>query len=364
MFRVIGTERRTGPEHNVEERPRIEGNLPAVIEDAFNTVSGLLRRPSRLVGTRFRSVPEYPEFSWKEALLNAVAHRDSSIEGSGTEVWFFEDRLEIVIPGGLPGDLTVDVVLSLKRIHQSRNPRVMRTLVDLGVARDQGEGIPRMFAEMVDASLPTPRIDTSSRRVHVTLQNTPILTSDDSAFVARPGSAELSDDEFRALLHAQRHGRVENSDLRLLAGVDTLNASLLPRKLCDRGLLDLHPHGANSDCTLADTLLHDLDGGERDADRGELPRKAIDAIARLGVRPRSQRLREVIALICSHRTWTTPAELARWLQIMPENLTTRHLSPMVESGQLERRYPDKLTHAEQAYRATRLSLIAPKEDLL
>lgn len=185
VFRVIGTERRTGPEHNVEERPRIEGNLPAVIEDAFNTVSGLLRRPSRLVGTRFRSVPEYPEFSWKEALLNAVAHRDYNIEGSGTEIWLFEDRLEIVSPGGLPGDLTLDVVLSLKRIHHSRNPRVMRTLVDLGVARDQGEGIPRMFAEMVDAFLPTPRIDTSSRSVHVTLQNTPTLTSDDRAFVAQ-----------------------------------------------------------------------------------------------------------------------------------------------------------------------------------
>ncbi len=90
----------------------------------------------------------------------------------------------------------------------------------------------------------------------------------------------------------------------------------------------------------------------------------VEAIARLGVRPRSQRLREVIALICRQRDWTTPAELARWLQIKPENLTTRHLSPMVESGELERRFPDKPTHAEQAYRAPRPSLIAPREHLL
>ena len=406
VFRVIGTERRTGPEHNVEERPRIEGNLPAVIEDAFDSVGGLLRRPSRLVGTRFRPVPEYPEFSWKEALLNAVAHRDYSIEGSGTEIWLFDDRLEIVSPGGLPGDLTLDEVLSLKRIHHSRNPRVMRTLVDLGVARDQGEGIPRMFAEMVDAFLPTPRIDTSSRSVRVTLQNTPTLTSSDRAFVARLGSIELSNDEFRALLHAQRHGRVENADLRLLAGVDTLNASLLLRRLRDRSLLDLHPHGANSFYTLPEALLRDADRGElvadrgeliaergelatdrgeraadrgelvadrgeraadqgeRATDRGELLREVVEAIARLGVRPRSQRLREVIALICRQRDWTTPAELARWLQIKPENLTTRHLSPMVESGELERRFPDKPTHAEQAYRAPRPSLIAPREHLL
>lgn len=147
IFRVIGTERRTGPEHNVEERPRIEGNLPAVMDQAAAVVSSLLRRPSRLVGTRFRPVPEYPEFSWKEALLNAVAHRDYGVEGAGTEIWLFEDRMEIISPGGLIGDLTLDEVLSLRRIHRSRNPRLMRVLVDLGVARDQGEGIPRMFAE-------------------------------------------------------------------------------------------------------------------------------------------------------------------------------------------------------------------------
>ena len=63
LFRVIGTEHRTGPEHNVEERPRMEGNLPAVIEEASGVISSLLRRPSRLVGNQFREVPEYPDFA-------------------------------------------------------------------------------------------------------------------------------------------------------------------------------------------------------------------------------------------------------------------------------------------------------------
>lgn len=84
----------------------------------------------------------------------------------------------------------------------------MRTLLHPGVPRDQGEGIPKMFAEMVDAFLLTPRIDTNSRSAPVTLQNTPTLASADRAFVVRHGSTELSDDEFRALLHAQRHGRI------------------------------------------------------------------------------------------------------------------------------------------------------------
>jgi ATP-dependent DNA helicase RecG len=59
---------------------------------------------------------------------------------------------------------------------------------------------------------------------------------------------------------------VENADLRSLAGLDTLNASLLLRKLRDRSLLEIHPHGANSYYTLPPTLSEATDRGKRDAD--------------------------------------------------------------------------------------------------
>jgi ATP-dependent DNA helicase RecG len=84
VFRVVGTERRLGAEHNVEERPRIEGNLPEVWQEALNVVGSLMRQPSRLVGNRFRPVSEYPRFSWQEALLNAIAHRDYRVQGAGS----------------------------------------------------------------------------------------------------------------------------------------------------------------------------------------------------------------------------------------------------------------------------------------
>ena len=57
----------------MEERPRIEGNLPEVWREALAVLGGLMRQPSRLLGSRFRPVSEYPRFSWQEALLNAIA---------------------------------------------------------------------------------------------------------------------------------------------------------------------------------------------------------------------------------------------------------------------------------------------------
>ena len=94
VFRVVGTERRLGATHNVEERPRIEGNLPEVWQEAVSVIGGLMRQPSRLVGNRFQAVSEYPRFSWQEALLNAIAHRDYRVQGNCIEVWLFDDRME------------------------------------------------------------------------------------------------------------------------------------------------------------------------------------------------------------------------------------------------------------------------------
>ena len=277
VFRVIGTKRRFGVEHNVEERPRIEGNLPTVLDKARTDVGGLLRRPSRLMGTRFQEMPEYPDFAWREAMHNAVAHRDYAVQGTGTEIWMFEDRMEVVSAGAFPDGVTLEQVLRLERVHWSRNPRVVRVLVDLGYARDQGEGIPRMFAEMEDAFLPRPDVEVQGQQVMVTLRNTSTLTASDRRFVAGLGDAELTRGEFRALLMAYRRDRVDNARLRAAMGLDTLGASQLLRGLRDRDLLTLHSHGSASYYTLSPALREQIgeksppaDRGEFDADRGEL----------------------------------------------------------------------------------------------
>ena len=356
-----------------EERPRIEGNLPQLWQEALSVVGSLMRQPSRLVGNRFRPVSKYPRFSWQEALLNAIAHRDYSVQGAGIEVWLFDDRMEVTSPGGLLPELSLDELLSLRRVHCSRNPRLMRTLVDLGLTRDQGEGIPRMFAEMADAFLPTPRINPTPRSVSVVLRNTTTLGEDDRAFVARIGGEDLSDEEFRALLQTHRHTQVDNASLRSLMGLDTLGASQILRRLRDRGLLQLHPAGSQSYYTLALRLrLRDAaDRGEQVLDRGELPSdrgelgpdrgelgadrgeqlspSLLVAIAGLGARPRKEPLRQVIAQLCAGH-WRTPAWLADQLKMEAGNLSDRHLAPMVRYGTLERRYPESPTHPEQAYR--------------
>ena len=390
IFRVIGTERRTGPVHNVEELPRIEGPVPQVLLEAWRVIGGLVRRPSRLVGERFRPVLEYPEFSWKEAVLNAVAHRDYATQGRGVEVWMFDDRMEIVSPGGLVADASLEDLLALRRVHASRNPRLVRALVDLDAMRDQGEGIPRMFAEMEGAFLPTPVIEARAREFRVTLRNTPTLSWADRNFVASLGSEELTDPEFRALLEASRHGRVDNGVMRKIAGLDTLGASQLLRRLRDRGLLRLHSAGAASfyelasDPAVPEDATDDLgpnrqppavppsgadvpvdepgsarrtemDIGRQmplfavSANTQELGANTQELRARLGLKPRQDDLRSALVALCAHRS-RTAVELASMLGRKDvTHLVNKHLRPLVAAGRLRATHPNSPTHPAQAY---------------
>ena len=335
--------------------------------------------PSRLRGVRFRDVPEYPEYSWKEAVLNAVAHRDYSIKGRATEVWFFEDRLEISSPGGLLPDLTLAELLRLERRHMSRNPRLVRTLVDLGIMRDQGEGIPRMFAEMEGLFLPAPSIDARPREFLVTLRNTPTLTEVDKEFVSVVEPLDLSDGEFRAMLEVYRGGRIDNSRLRGITGMDTLGASSLLRRLRDQGLLVLHSAGPASYYELGSELASKLprasghagvqvagtepdrgglepdrgglepDRGGLEPDRGGLEAEVHRIVSLLGPRPRKAKLRQAILDLASLRPWR-PVELADALDFDVAKLVERHLKDMVAEGLLERTHPENPSHPAQAYR--------------
>jgi ATP-dependent DNA helicase RecG len=253
----------------------------------------------------------------------------------------FDDRMEVVSPGGLLPALNLQELLSRKRVHCSRNPRLMRTLVDLGLTRDQGEGIPGMFAEMEDAFLSAPRIEPTT------------LTEADRSFVERLASEELTQEEFRALLQAHRQTQVDNASLRQLIGLDTLGPALLAGDRPDQGklALDRGELAADRGGFPADRGGLGPDRGGLEPDRGGvLDPELQQVIASLGTRPRKEKLRQAIGQLCTDQ-WRSVAWLAALLKLQPRNLSDRHLTPMLKDGLLERRFPDIPSHPDQAYRS-------------
>ena len=292
VFLVVGSERKLGRDHNVEELPRIEGSLPRVIEQAHEAVSARLRRPSRLDDDAiFRPVCEYPDFAWREAILNAVAHRDYGVQGFGVEVWLFDDRMEVSSPGGLLPAVSIPRLLTGERTHISRNPRIVRCLVDLGLMRDAGEGILRMHAKMEEQRLPAPEFDSSTHRMVVKLRNRGESASDRREL--EPDRRELEPDR-RELKHFRRELQGE-----------------------DEGLTEEEQR----------------------------------LVADLGARPRREKLWIAILVLLRRRPWQ-PVELARALNNRNvRRLAEQHLTPMLEAGLIRRTQPEKPTAPDQAYYA-------------
>lgn len=183
VFRVEGVQVGRGEKRNVTQIERLELPITELIPAAYEVLRGQIRRSEKLHDLFFREIPEYPPLAWQEAIVNAVAHRDYADSGRGVEVWFYDDRMEIFSPGAPIPPVTVDALRGGLGIHASRNPLIARVLVELGIMREEGEGIPRMFDEMQRSFLRSPEFSvTPDHRFAVVLRNTPIFESADETW--------------------------------------------------------------------------------------------------------------------------------------------------------------------------------------
>ncbi|MGA2083781.1 MAG: ATP-binding protein [Holophaga sp.] len=242
IFRVDGVERLTGSRNNVSEvKPRIEGNLPQVIQVAYERIGLLIRTSERLHDLFFKEMPEYPTFAWQEALVNAVAHRDYRDHGRGVEIWLFSDRLEVRSPGDLLPSVTLEALRTRRRTHASRNPRVTRVLSDLGLMREQGEGMPRLFEEMETSWLPMPELKLEGGLFMVILRNTPVFEGGRPEWITFVRQLPLNVRQQRIL--AKSEGRAfRSAEYQSLNDVDRDQAYRELRTMVDAGYLEAPEH--------------------------------------------------------------------------------------------------------------------------
>jgi len=147
-------------------REDIRGTLPDQIRRAEAFLVSNMKRGVRLVSLEREERVEYPTKAVREAIVNAVAHRDYSIRGDEIRIFMFSDRIEFYSPGRLPGHVTVDNIVEERF---SRNEVIVQVLADMGFIEHLGYGIDRMIKLMRDYGLPTPRFQETAGGFRVTL---------------------------------------------------------------------------------------------------------------------------------------------------------------------------------------------------
>jgi ATP-dependent DNA helicase RecG len=131
-------------------KEEVRGTLPEQIRRAEAFVVSNMRRGVRLLGLERVEETEYPPDVVREAIVNAVAHRDYQIRGDEIRILLFSDRIEFYSPGRLPGHVTVK---NLVDERFSRNETIVQVLSDMGFIERLGYGIDRMIRSMAQAGL-------------------------------------------------------------------------------------------------------------------------------------------------------------------------------------------------------------------
>jgi ATP-dependent DNA helicase RecG len=257
VFVYDGKAALSGATPNLRKEPKtIRGPLIDQIDRAVRAVMDELAQGVTLSGSGFRTRHVYPERVVKEAIVNAVVHRDYRLNRD-IFVRIFDDHIEVESPGLLPKGITPATIR--RAGSKARNDLIATTLRDFPEPPnlDAGEGVKMMFAEMDRAMLYPPQYRENTDAAVESL--TVLLLNHE-----RPSAwDEVSD-------WLDRHGSIANADVVRIARVDTLRASKLLVGWREQGLLVPLPGRAKRNMAYAKPQAADV------ADPGSLFSMAAD----------------------------------------------------------------------------------------
>lgn len=222
FVRYDGTSADVGTRLNVTKDVNIEQPLLKIIDKAQEFISTQLREFTALDGKtgKFKTVPEYPEFAWKEGIVNAVTHREYAMSGNYIKVSMYDDRLEIESPGRLPNIVTLE---NIKDTRFARNPRISRVLTEFGWVRELNEGVKRIYSDMAEFFLDEPIYSEPEQGVRLILKNNIVTRSlrQTTRAVENVGVEQwndLDDLEHLILTMMTSRGAVKRSDIEQYTG--------------------------------------------------------------------------------------------------------------------------------------------------
>ena len=342
--------------------PKVEAAVLDTLLKQFQLQEGELQRTD---------VPVLPQRVVREAIVNAVMHRDYRVH-SPTQVVRYSDRIEIYNAG-----------YSLKPVEELgtgasklRNPILASILYDLSFAETKGSGIRTIRTLLREANLEEPSFvsNVTGNSFRATYSLNQLMSREGLLWLGQFKGYELNDNEARALLIAKNLGAVNNSTLREDTNLDTLQAShVLQRLSKEYDLLVKHGAGTATTYTLNWTRLQAFETPDLEAETSHLSAETphlgtetphlgaetphlemVDALRQavenLGYRPRKEKIFSVIINLCLFKP-QTKEELMQKLD-KGEQLIRKYLKELREKGIIEYVYPELPNHPYQAYRVT------------
>jgi len=204
------------PTHIVDDR-EIHGTLIDQVDGAMGWFRERLETEFIMTGEPGRDVHwEYPLKAIREAVANAVCHRDyTSLAHS--QIKLYDDHLEIRNMGGLPLSLTTELLFEE---HESmpRNRKIAEAFFYAGIIERWGGGTLLMIDALKSAGLPLPQFESAPGRFRVIFYRNPLPTEYSK-------EAKLSERQLKAIAYVKEYGSISNTEYQALTEVSKRTAS-------------------------------------------------------------------------------------------------------------------------------------------
>jgi ATP-dependent DNA helicase RecG len=235
------------------ERQRFTGSILKQLDDAFHAVNRYNRTRSEIHGLHRIDSRDYPEEVLREALINAIVHRDYDRDVS-TNIRIFDDRIEIVSFGGLPPNTTIDTFLL--GLSMPRNKNLADVFYRLELIEAFGSGIPKM-TDIYQEYGQEVGFKTSPSGFMIVL---PDLNFNKESKPARSEQTDpqkevgsLVDQRAKSGLdYIQEKGPVSRMELEAVWGISRSTATMWLDRLVNTGVLLRIGHGRNTKYTITE----------------------------------------------------------------------------------------------------------------
>lgn len=240
---VTGTQSAAG--ERFLDNVALEGPIPVMARDALAAIRRNMSRRAIIADAGRQDIWEYPETALREAIVNALVHRDLSGSARGTQIQveMYPDRLVVKNPGGLFGPVTVDS-LGEEGISSARNATLIKLLEDVPlpgetrtVCENRGSGIRSMLDALLTAGMSPPQFEDRISSFVVTFPNHTLLSEETLRWITGLGEHGLTDSQCVALAILREEEVLDNRAYRTATGVDSRVATTELQSLVARELV-------------------------------------------------------------------------------------------------------------------------------
>ena len=222
-----------------------------LFEQADAAADFVLSRLDRIIGDREETTAaeeklEIPKEAIREIIVNAVVHRDYDSNAS-VQIDVFADRVEIMNPGGLPDELTVDDLVK-EHLSVPVNPFLARPFYLAGYINQLGYGTRNVVKWCRKAGLPEPKFDPAENRFRVTIWRN-WLTDD------RMKVLNLNERQVKAVQFLKSDIRITNTEYQRLTSVSRATAKRDLDEMVKLGVVKLEGAGRSAHYRLTGNWL-------------------------------------------------------------------------------------------------------------